>query len=167
MKTLEQLRTLADERHGDQLYGNQRYVVHLDDVAAVARRHGLGAAYERAAYGHDLLDDTPTTLQEVVDEFGETEGALIYAVSGPGVNRLARREETMRRLREFPEGIDLKGADRISNISAALRDDNVGLIKMYLGEEQQFAPLFAQAKPSIQEELQGLYAQGRDRLARI
>lgn len=166
MKTLEELRALADERHGDQLYGTHRYVVHLDDVLSVVRQHQLGDAYERAVYGHDLLDDTPTTLQEVVEDFGPTEGDLIYSVSGSGPNRAARREETKRRLQAYPAGIELKGADRISNLRAALSDDNVGLIKMYLGEESEFAPLFALAKPSIQAELQALYDRGRERLAR-
>lgn len=158
MRTLKGLRQFAIERHAGQLYGQHDYVHHLDAVYAAARRHGLGEPYERAAYGHDLLEDTATTLQEVKTEFGELEGDLVYSVSGLGATRAARRAGTLRRLAAFPMGIDLKGVDRIANLSASLDGMNLRLVKMYLDEKDDFAPVFAQASASVQSELAGLYA---------
>lgn len=165
MKTLEDLRTFAAERHGDQRYGDQPYVVHLDDVEARARHHGLSEVYRRAAYGHDLLDDTATSVGELLKAFGTEESALILAVSGVGKTRAARRADTLRRLTEFPGGIDLKGVDRLSNLSRAIADRNLKLVKMYLDEESAYAPFFAKATPSIQTELVDLYAEGKHLLA--
>ena len=166
METLEGLRALAIERHGTQLYGAEPYITHLDEVLAVVRRHGLGVEYERAAYGHDLLDDTSTTLDEVIASFGPIEAALIYSVSSPGATRMIRRTETLRRLRAHHAGIALKGADRIANLTACLRADNVPLLKMYVGEEMEFASLFAYAPATIQSELSDLYARARERLSK-
>lgn len=157
MLSLQELRAFAIERHGAQLYGREPYVVHLDDVHAAAQRHGLGMAYQRAAYGHDLLDDTETSLAEVIDRFGPEEGGLIYAVSGAGANRAARRSETLRRLAALPAGVDLKGVDRIANLAAALRDNNGHLVRMYLREQAAYAPLFEQATQSAQAEIMDLY----------
>lgn len=166
MKTLEDLRTFAAERHGDQRYGDLPYVVHLDDVEARARHHGLSEVYRRAAYGHDLLDDTNTSMGDLLATFGTAESALILSVSGVGKTRAERRADTLRRLTEFPRGIDLKGVDRLSNLSQAIADRNLKLVKMYLGEESAYAPFFAKATPSIQAELADLYAEGKRLLER-
>lgn len=157
--SLPELRVFAMSRHVN-LYGRHPYVFHLDAVVDCARRHGLGELYERAAFGHDLLDDTDTSLPDLVDAFGVQEAALIYSVSAHGHNRAARRDETISRLWAHPAGIDLKGIDRSTNIAQAIADRNRPLIKMYLGEHSAFAPLFARCTPSLQQELDARYALG-------
>jgi hypothetical protein len=159
--SLPELRSFAMDRHSAQLYGGANYVTHLDAVFDVVRRHGLPGVYERAAYGHDLLDDTLTTKVEVVHLFGWEESELIYSVSGPGANRPARRVATLRRLEAYPPGVDLKVPDRIANLTAALRNRHLRLVLMYLEEEAAYAPYFAQAKQSLQDELETLYTQAR------
>lgn len=161
MLELEELRAFADERHGAQLYGSARYVFHLDAVREVARRHALGEAYERAAYGHDLLDDTDTPLAEIVRRFGSFEGALILSVSARGQNRAARRRESLRRLDAFRGGIDLKVADRIANVRASLLANDGRRLRMYLTEVDDYEPLFARGRPAVLAELTELYAQAR------
>lgn len=159
--SIEQLRQFALERHFDQFYGDEPYVVHLDDVAAVARQHGLGEAYVRAAYGHDLLDDTGTTVSELRELFGETEAALIYAVSGPGDTRSERRRVAIERLTSHPDAVDLKVADTLSNLRSAVAGGKAKLVQMYLREAPENERLFATAKPSLLAEMLRVYAEAR------
>lgn len=161
MRTLDQVRDFSIERHGLQRYGNYPYVVHLDEVAFNTEYHGLGMVYKRAAYGHDLLDDTRTTLMEINQEFGEEEGRLIYAVSGPGINRAARRDEGCRRLTAYPPASNLKGIDRKVNMKACLRDGDSKRLKMYWGDRSFYAPIFLLCKPSVQDDLEDVYDQVR------
>lgn len=155
--SLLQLREFAVERHGGQLYGDRPYVVHLDAVAALTMKHKLGVVYDRAAYGHDLLEDTPTTQQELVQYFGPHEAALIAAVSGYGANRRERRQDTLRKLSAMPSAINLKMADRIANLTQALADQNWSLASMYYSERHQYSALFLIGLPSLQTELKHLY----------
>lgn len=162
----EQLRQFALERHFGQPYGDEPYVVHLDDVAAVARQHGLGEAYVRAAYGHDLLDDTDTTASELRELFGETESDLIYAVSGPGATRSERRRVSIERLTRHPAAVDLKVADRLSNVRSAIAGGRSKIMQMYLREDPAYERLFAMAKPSLLAELLRVYEEARACLPR-
>lgn len=165
MDDLPQLRAFAMRQHAGQLYGSQPYVVHLDEVFEIVVRHGLGAPYERAAFGHDLLDDTQTTPADLVKRFGRQESDLIYSVSGAGHNRVARREDTLERLRRYPLGVNLKMADRYANLARSLLDEDRQRVKMYLGERSAFEPLFMQGCPSLFADLQQLYARAEQFLA--
>lgn len=169
MLPLVELRSFAVERHAGQLYGELPYVVHLDEVFELVLRFGLGPLYERAAFGHDLLDDTHTTSADLVERFGSAESDLIYSVSGTGHNRTARRNDTIARLWRHPAGINLKLADRCANLANSLKTGKLALVKMYLSERPYYAPLFAQGHPLLQAELNTLYTQaeqvqGRRRL---
>lgn len=158
----EQLRQFVSERHSGQSYGDEPYIVHLDDVAAIARQNGLGEAYVRAAYGHDLLeDDTGTTVSELRELFGEVEADLIYAVSGPGANRSERRRVAIERLTSHPAAVDLKVADRLSNLRSAIAGGRAKIMQMYLREAPAYERLFATAKPSLLAELLRVYAEAR------
>jgi len=61
-------REFAIQKHGDQKYGDQPYVVHLDHVHEVLSRYypGIMQAYRDAAYLHDVLEDTETTVEETL-----------------------------------------------------------------------------------------------------
>lgn len=157
----EQLRQFAAERHSGQSYGDEPYLVHLDDVAAIARHHELGEAYVRAAYGHDLLDDTDTTASELRELFGDTESDLIYAVSGPGATRSERRRVAIERLTSHPAAVDLKVADRLSNLRSAIAGGKAKFMQMYLREAPAYERLFATAKPSLLAEMLRVYAEAR------
>lgn len=158
---LLELRAYASARHGGQLYGDLPYVAHLDDVFEIADRHGLEPAVKRAAYGHDLLDDTDATIDDLRREFGHVEADIIYSVSGVGKNRAARRAETIRRLGAYQRGIELKACDRIANIRSCIKQKNLRLLKMYLAEKGDYAAVFARAKDSLQQELAAAYAEAQ------
>lgn len=59
--------------HGDQVRKGLRvpFVSHLMGVAALVMEHGGDAETSAAALLHDTLEDTPTTRDDLVEEFGE------------------------------------------------------------------------------------------------
>jgi hypothetical protein len=77
-------RAFAVRVHGDQQrkYENVPYVQHLDRVVALLKDHGFDAQHVvAAAYLHDTLEDTETTLQQLVEEFGGEVAELVYWLS--------------------------------------------------------------------------------------
>ena len=55
---VEEARDFAIKRHGEQLYGNEPYIVHLDHVHEVGLRFGTTIEEQCADYLHDILEDT-------------------------------------------------------------------------------------------------------------
>lgn len=117
-------RTLAARAHGDQRYGELPYVKHLDDVAALAAPFGEAAAV--LAYLHDVLEDTPLTRAELVEQFDDNVAWQVEQLTDPhGENRRQRKELLHRRLGGFSASdprealvLIVKAADRLANVLA-------------------------------------------------
>ena len=80
---LEKAVAKAAVMHHGQLYGEKMYVSHLADVVYNLHRFGflqmrldddLFNALEIAGWLHDSVEDTPLTIEEVRDDFGDTVG---------------------------------------------------------------------------------------------
>ena len=77
-----QARTFAVERHGDQKYGNNLpYEWHLEKVASLAKRLGYPEEIQAAAWLHDVVEDTPTSLEEIRSLFGDTIAEIVDHVT--------------------------------------------------------------------------------------
>jgi hypothetical protein len=110
-------RNFAIERHAGQMYGDQPYVYHLDLVKGVLERFGYtDPELLQAAYLHDVIEDTPTTREEVEQAFGPRVAALAWAVTDePGANRKERKINTYPKIKATPGATAIKLADRIAN----------------------------------------------------
>jgi len=135
-----QARLFAIKAHGDQKYGNQPYVHHLDQVVLVLMEFGIfDDDMLCAAYLHDCLEDTPTLPSEIEVEFGPHVTLLVSLVtSQPGKNRAERWEKTYPGLKLNPQAITLKLADRIANVRASAYDP----IKWWMYHDEY--PIFKQ-----------------------
>lgn len=119
----------AVERHGTQRYGDLPYIVHLTAVRAVLSDVGINGDFGVAAWLHDVVEDTPTTKQEVYDRFGESVAELVWAVTGVGCDRKARCADAYAKMQALPAAATLKLADRIANVEASLRSSPEQLAK--------------------------------------
>jgi (p)ppGpp synthase/HD superfamily hydrolase len=129
-------KALAVERHGAQRYGDAPYVEHLAAVRAVLADFGLGGPPGVAAWLHDVLEDTPTTRDELDGRFGDEVGALVWAVTGVGHDRRERARSMYEKIAARPAAAALKLADRIANVEASRgRPDKLA---MYRGERDAF-----------------------------
>ena len=131
-------REMAIRAHGTQLYGNEPYSVHLDEVAALCEPFGETAVM--VAYLHDCLEDTQLSAAEIRSAFGElVERCCVLLTDAPGANRKARKAATYEILSrvsaESPEALALvvKAADRLANVRRCSAG-NPGLAAMYRKE---------------------------------
>ncbi len=125
--TLQRLDTavaFAVERHGDQRRpAGQPYLEHLLEALTVLVE-GVGVSDGDtlcAAVLHDVVEDTPTTLDEVRDRFGERVAELVDWVTKPEAladqDPASVRAGYLERLRGAPEAaLTVKLADRLSNV---------------------------------------------------
>jgi guanosine-3',5'-bis(diphosphate) 3'-pyrophosphohydrolase len=110
--------------HGDQR--RKTGVPYLEHLLEALQVLVEGAAIARpdvlvAAVLHDVVEDTPVTLDEVGAEFGprvaELVGWVTIPAPGPGETKSAVRQAYLRRLRDAPpDAVLVKLADRASNV---------------------------------------------------
>ncbi len=127
-------RAFAVDAHGDQKYGDESYVAHLDEVAWILA--GIGSDKIAEAYLHDVVEDTKVVKDELAREFGESTAAIVDACTGEGKNRRERNASILAKLLRLPEAIPVKLADRLANMRRSLTDRAKG--KMYAGEYENF-----------------------------
>lgn len=113
----------AIERHGAQNHGCLKISDHLADVAGKALLH-----YDphvnilepeqviAAAWLHDIIEDTPTTLEEIEDTFGYQVADVVNLLTDKeGRNRLERHLRTYHAIRTDPDATLIKLCDRRHN----------------------------------------------------
>lgn len=144
----------AIQLHGDQRYGEEPYVFHLDAVVRVLADFGFtDQHWIDAGYLHDAPEDVAPTVAaklEMMDELDDMYPALacdlIYAVTGIGDNRKARNASIYENISEFPIAAILKLADRIANVE----NSDLNFHAMYLKE----LPIFEEnIRPHVEPEM--------------
>ena len=90
---VEKARQFAIEAHGQQRYGDQPYVVHLEEVVEIL--HDFGTEARIVAYLHDVVEDTPVSLEEIDTEFGSLVARCVEVLTDePGETRAQRKAKT-------------------------------------------------------------------------
>jgi (p)ppGpp synthase/HD superfamily hydrolase len=132
-------------KHGDQKYGDFPYSKHLQDVVRIVEAFSKNFSDNElkilipAAWLHDVLEDTRTTMDELDYYFGYRVADLVFAVTDePGKNRKERKLNTYAKIRNNSLAIGLKLADRIANVENCLQLKNIGLLEMYRKEHEEF-----------------------------
>jgi (p)ppGpp synthase/HD superfamily hydrolase len=149
----------ACRAHKDQLYGDLPYWVHLSEVETVLEDFEIrNEDLKIAAWLHDILEDTPTTTDQLELMFGSTVTRIVFAVTGKGKNRKERNAWIYNQLHSTPEAVILKLADRIANAEASAKN-NPSMLAMYKKEHDEFKrelrvpSLYAQQWEGIEEGL--------------
>lgn len=157
-------REFAVKAHGDQKYGDEPYVVHLDEVATLCLHHlpGIGVRVPDgdgfssfvplivdclvAAYLHDVLEDTEKTAADIEAEFGERAVMVAVLLSDPpGKSRRERKAVLHERLAGLDESsphgavvLGVKLMDRLANSKRSFNSENESLLSMYKKEAADF-----------------------------
>lgn len=138
--------------HGDQCYGNTAtddggmdgyhpYRVHLAETAAVAQRFGVtNPAILIACWGHDVLEDTDTTLEDLLHAgFDPYEVTLMWACTdGDGGTRAERKAEAYSKIRVVPGAVTVKLCDRIANVEHGIKAGYERKYELYRHELPEF-----------------------------
>ena len=137
----ETARTFAVTAHGDQAYGNDPYVVHLDAVAQLASSFGDAAAV--VAYLHDVVEDTEVSLADIAAQFGTfVSDCVAILTDEPGENRHLRKTKTYQKMAEVRGDRELalivKACDRLANVQACVAQQAMNRLAIYKNEHDLF-----------------------------
>ena len=116
-------KVFAVKAHGQQMYGDKPYVVHLEHVHEVMKQYrstNPDVLVHMAAWLHDVLEDTAISKAELVRSFGEEVADIVYRVSDePGTDRAERKRKTYAKIRCHTDATTVKLCDRIANVEAS------------------------------------------------
>ncbi len=126
----------AIERHGDQMYGDKPYQHHLHAVCTILRDFGYFGKWLDAGALHDVIEDTPTTIDEIMMKWDEWTAKVVWACTGVGVNRKERNASIYEKIAAFPAAAVVKMADRIANVENSTPGS--GHAAMYIKEARAF-----------------------------
>lgn len=120
MPIVEQARAFAERKHAGRVrkYTETPYTEHLGSVVSLLEEHGIHMQNVlAAAWLHDTVEDTGTTVLELADAFGEEVAELVYWLTDTDKgSRNARAAMTAWRLGRAPWNAKLiKLADIIDN----------------------------------------------------
>ena len=139
---VERARQFAVVAHGAQLYGDEPYIVHPDEVVQTLIGFGFGFENEwevlASGYLHDTVEDTPATASELEREFNARIALWVWNVTGEGYNRKQRNASVYLKAPTVEESVILKLADRITNMRRSMYYPKSGKLAMYRKEYPEF-----------------------------
>ena len=117
---VQKAKAFAAEKHAHQVrkYVHVPYTTHLDNVVAILKRHGINEpVILAAAYLHDTVEKTDTSVGEIIDVFGTDVARLVYWLTDDDRgNHKVRKLMSAWRLSRAPwEAKLIKLADLIDN----------------------------------------------------
>lgn len=169
METLKTSMELCIEKHAATNHFYDTYLpyeFHLRMVVGVYQDfmgllpewvNGAGLVY-RACCGHDLIEDTRTSYNDVCKMLGEPSAKIIYAVTNEkGRNRSERGGENYYKgIRETPYADFVKLCDRIANVQYSKMTKS-RMFEMYRSENDKFISLVGNNYPEMNEYLINLF----------
>lgn len=136
---------LQQHKKINQKYDDLPYHVHLREVANFCKKykHLIDEKdYDdvlTAAWGHDILEDTPNTYNDVVKILGKKVADIIYAVSNEKGHDRAERanDKYYEGIRQNQFAIFIKLCDRLANLTHSKKEGH-GMYKRYMKELPYF-----------------------------
>lgn len=141
-------------------HGTEYAMYHLAEVAKLVSDLSEDKTLIRAAWLHDILEDTETTPEEIEIAFGPDVLALVKAVTDePGANRRERWEKTYPKIKAHGDpAVLLKLCDRIANVERSWRTRD-GRLFMYRNEYPRFRETLGGCRDNNNETIKELWKQ--------
>lgn len=122
---VEKAKKFATAAHRGQLRNkilNSEYIIHPEEVAMLVERSGGNEIEVAAAWLHDTVEDTATTIADIRREFGDHVAEIVIGLTDlPEYESLAmedRKKKQAERVAKEDESIRrIKLCDQISNIT--------------------------------------------------
>ncbi|MEQ0583764.1 HD domain-containing protein [Pantoea dispersa] len=170
----EQARRYATQAHADagqrRKYTDEPYIVHPAAVAELVRSVSDDEAMIAAAWLHDTVEDTASTLLDIENHFGTRVAQLVDMLTDSAQpqakNRTARKLAHFRHTAEAsPEAQTIKLADIIDNTRAIVQFDP-NFARVYLVEKQIQIQLLQQGDRRLWQQANHIIEQGIAQLAK-
>ena len=105
--------------------------------------------FKLAAWGHDLIEDTRVSYNDVKKHLGEKAADIIYALTNEkGKTRKERaNEKYYTRIRNTPGAVLIKLCDRIANVEYSIQTES-RMLDVYRKENPEFIANLGYSKQS-------------------
>lgn len=133
----------ARKAHGEQQrkYNEEFYIEHPKRVAEIVKTVPHTTEMICAAYLHDVVEDTPVSIEDIQRKFGRNIASLVNELTDeyekknyPHLNRRQRKQKEVERQANIsPEAKTIKLADVIDNTRDILENDP-GFARKYIRE---------------------------------
>lgn len=169
----EQARRFATQAHAAagqrRKYTDEPYIVHPAAVAELVRSVTDDEEMIAAAWLHDTVEDTPSTLTDIERHFGARVAQLVDMLTDSAQpqakNRAARKLAHFRHTADAsPDAQTIKLADIIDNTRAIVQFDP-NFARVYLVEKQVQIQLLSQGNRALWQQADHIIAQGIRQLA--
>lgn len=155
-KLIADARAFAYIKHAGHVrkYTGDPYTTHLERVAAMVATYGGDADMVAAAFLHDTVEDTDTTLPEIRDAFGVRVAELVsYLTDGSphsAGNRAVRKGLYQDQLARAPaDAQTVKLADLIDNAKDIATNATKGFAKLWLKEKRAMLPVLTKGDAAL------------------
>ena len=160
MNLIMKAAAFARQAHDGQRrkYNDRPYIQHPARVAGrVAVRPHATEVMVAAAFLHDVVEDTPHTLEEIVAEFSPDAARLVAELTNPSKGMKTPRRERKQLDREHlavvsVEARIIKLLDRIDNLQEMV-DAPGNFRRKYCEESRLLADVIGDADPELKAEL--------------
>jgi len=152
-------------------YSNQPYAVHLEQVAKILATVTDDEEMIASAWLHDVVEDTPATLDDIEREFGTSVAQLVREltdVSKPGDgNRTARKKLDREHLAQASgRAQTIKLADLIDNCKDITRHDP-RFARVYLSEMERLLGVLTKSNESLMRRARRTLAKSLARIGKL
>lgn len=139
-------------------YTNQPYIVHPESVAEIVSSVTDDAEMICAAWLHDVVEDTPTTLKQIVADFGNPIANLVddltnVSKTSDGDRRKRAEINRAHTANASSRAKTIKLADIIDNLSGIARAQagqvEPGFAKRFVSEKELLLTVLQQGDPSL------------------
>ncbi|NTY87996.1 bifunctional (p)ppGpp synthetase/guanosine-3',5'-bis(diphosphate) 3'-pyrophosphohydrolase [Serratia fonticola] len=164
----ERARRYATKAHGaiDQRrkYTNDPYIVHPQAVMEIVSSVPHSEEMLAAAWLHDTVEDTPSTLADIESHFGPQVASLVAMLTNVSVGNAENRYQRKNRDRRHsanasPQAKTIKLADLIDNTRSLLQYDS-HFAKTYLVEKQRLLEVLTEGDPQLWKQASYIIEQG-------
>ena len=165
MNLVERADAFAEAAHASidhrRMYGGEPYIVHPREVVQILRKFAVNPVTEEmlaAALLHDTVEDTPVTIEQIQDEFGDAVADLVSDLTDVAVPSDGNRKARMAINLAHTEGASaqahtVKCADIISN-APSITEHNPGFARKWLREAEAKLTVCGDADPGLLAEAQ-------------
>lgn len=128
---IAQAKRFATEKHKGQMYGNEPYTYHLEQVVAnvATRKKGdpMLSVYIATAWLHDVMEDCGVKYDEIAEQFGSTVANAVYRLTKTAdLDYHAYLEQCI----DFHVSREVKICDTMANLTESFKTGNAkGLAK--------------------------------------
>tara|TARA_Y100000389_G_C17157706_1_gene362799 strand:- start:31 stop:555 length:525 start_codon:yes stop_codon:yes gene_type:complete len=141
---IDEARLISKHNHRNQSYGIYPYFYHIEMVVNIGIAENFHEEWIIACYLHDIVEDTPVTVNQIKDTFGYEVSRIVSDVTDPSdlFNRKDKKQSVYKKIIKS-KGINQYGslavklADRLANVKHSKYSNNRKYL-MYKKEHEKF-----------------------------